>query len=277
MIRGVCYWIDRSFNSLSNGAWSLLGALRSRLRPPTLLGAGLLLACTAGETRVATDGIPSGQDPASDSSATDIPAGGQALFSDLEEGLLLAPRLAFRFRIAAEGAVTASLTGVTRLTEQGRVDLSAKGTFAGTPVVLRFLSDGDRMTGGSEEHAFEADVPAALREALVIGLTRMGLLHNLARLSAGSPPDHATGGVREWVRVGEVSVGREPRPAITSEFRELSFPIFVSGKRSGEATLRIDRNGLPARREQTVQFPTGMMRVVEEYEFLAPGERVFPQ
>jgi len=55
------------------------------------------------------------------------------------------------------------------------------------------------------ERCFDEPVPPEVREALVIGLTRMGILHNLARLVAGVPPDRASGGVRDWVEGREIA------------------------------------------------------------------------
>ena len=58
--------------------------------------------------------------------------------------------------------------------------------------------------------------PPALNEAIVIGLTRMGHLHNIAVLTGGLPPDHSDGGAADWVRVANFarsdSVAR-PDPA----------------------------------------------------------------
>jgi hypothetical protein len=45
----------------------------------------------------------------------------------------------------------------------------------------------------------------------------------------------------------------------------VTFALTVDGEPSGTATLEIDRNGYPAVRRQTVEFPTGEMKVVERY------------
>lgn len=233
---------------------------------PVIFAAALVVSCS----------FPKGADDVDDPEETTDPsapppsASPQTLFQGLEERLLHDPDFGMQYAITAEGAVTASLTGTLHLVDENEVELLATGTFADIPVKLSLRSDGRRMDGGSQEHTFTMDAAPALREALVIGLTRMGLLHNLARLSAGSSPDHAEGGVREWVQTGDVSGGGEPETA-DAPFVELRFPIFVSGQRSAEVTLWVDRaTGLPARREQVVRFPTGEMRVFEEYELLAP-------
>lgn len=190
---------------------------------------------------------------------------GEAAMRGLEAHLLRERPLRLGFQITAEGEIGASLRGTLTLGEGGVVEMLAAGRFREEPVRLSLRSDGDRLVGGSGEREFSIESPPALHEALVIGLTRMGLLHNLAVLTGGAPPDRATGGVREWVQVEEVS--RECEDALGADGAEaLCFAVVVSGSRVGRATLLLDsRTGLPLRREQTVQFPGGEMRVIEEY------------
>ena len=48
----------------------------------------------------------------------------------------------------------------------------------------------------------------------------------------------------------------------------IDFGLVVAGQPSGTASLWIDAaSRLPLRREQTVQFETGEMKVIEVYEF----------
>jgi hypothetical protein len=210
-------------------------SLQRQVPLPAILAAGILVACFSPTPGAAAQGTSTHPAAAAGSSAPP-----EALFQNLEDRLLGAPALRMRYRITAEGAVTASLNGTLYLAEGSQVELHATGTFAGAPVQLYLQSDGRRMDGGSQKRAFTAATPAQLREALVIGLTRMGLLHNLAQLTAGAAPDHATGGVQEWVRVRGLT--GEEEDAVAAEFRGLRFAIFVSGQRSGGATLRIHRD-----------------------------------
>jgi len=193
---------------------------------------------------------------------------GREAFDGLEAHLLRERPLRLGFQITAEGAIGASLGGTLTLGEDGGVELLAAGRFRDEPVRLTLRSDGERLVGGSGEREFSIESPPALHEALVLGLTRMGLLHNLAVLVGGAPPDRAEGGVRAWVQVEEVS--RECGDALGADGGEaLCFAVVVSGSRVGRATLVVDsRTGLPLRREQTVQFPGGEMRVIEEYTAL---------
>ncbi len=187
-------------------------------------------------------------------------AAGEA-FHALEQRLLDAEEISLEFDITAEGAVAANLKGQMSIVAPQVVTLRAKGVFAGSPVDLFVESRGDDYAYGHVAQQKMAPLPAHLREAMLIGFTRMGLLHNLAMLSAGAAPDHADGGVTSWVIVDNVS---------DEEGVGLQFEISVAGAPAGAATLQIEE-GLPVTRRQTVQFPNGEMRVVERYsEVLLP-------
>jgi hypothetical protein len=183
-----------------------------------------------------------------------------AVFAEMEDRMLNAPAISGRFTVSADGAFSAALQGTLGLSG-GETDLEATGTFGADSVTLHLRSDGRVMEGGSAARRFHEDSPAGLTEALLLGLTRMGILHNLARLTGGAVPDRAGGGVRDWVEVRDVHwSGSDPTA--------LRLMIYVSGERAAEATLWLDPDsGWPVRREQVVEFPGGQMRVTESYEF----------
>lgn len=183
------------------------------------------------------------------------------VFADIESRLLAAGNVNIEFRVAAEGVVTADLEGNLALMPDGSVTLTADGTFAGEPAALRLTSQGQRYTYGNSMRRTLAPRPAELQRALLVGFMRMGILHNLARLSEEQPPDHADGGVNEWVVVDDFEAVRLPEPGI-------AFAIVVDGEPAGTAVLNLDPTGLPFERHQTVQFPNGEMRVTETYPFM---------
>ena len=199
-----------------------------------------LLACNSGPERTAT-----------------VVADPSVEFTSLEERLLTAQTVRLDYRVTATGAVEAELVGELQI-EGESIRLTGRGHFAGEPAELRLESDGARYTFGNASGVETADQPAHLREAIVIGLTRMGILHNLARLTGAAPPDHADGGVQDWVTVGSFR-------ADTAVPGAVSFDLTVSGEPSGTASLEIDESGGPVRRLQTVAFPGGEMQVVESY------------
>jgi len=228
-------------------------------RPFALATMALLAGCLGGPN--------ARSEPGNAAEAVDPAAAPGALFAQMERRLLDAPDLHLRYTVASEGAFDASLAGTLQIRQGPVVELQAAGTFGDAPVTLHLLSDGRTMVGGSAQRTFREATPPALHEALVLGLTRMGILHNLARLTGGATPDRAAGGVEEWVEVREIAV--EP-PAAGADPGQLvlAFAIHVAGTRTAEARLWIDRRtGLPVRREQVVSFPGGSMRVVEHYEF----------
>jgi len=167
------------------------------------------------------------------------------------------------FDVTAEGAVGADLTGTLLLGRSGSARVEAAGTFAGRLIDVTLISDGDRMFRTGADSGVPA--PAALREALGVGFTRMGILHNLARLTGGAPPDHADGGAAEWVTVAATDdrTMMEQAPA-GAEASSIFRSITVAGQPSGTFALEFE-GGVPTVRRQRVEFPQGIMRVTERY------------
>ncbi|MEJ2541020.1 MAG: hypothetical protein P8188_13785, partial [Gemmatimonadota bacterium] len=164
------------------------------------------------------------------------------------------------FEVEAAGAMEARVTGDLFLGPEGAARLEAHGTFAGAPLDVWAVSDGERLLWSGAPEPVPA--PAGLRDALAVGLTRMGILHNVARLSAGAPPDHMEGGVREWVVVSPDTAGTAP-PAQGPE-PGLTRTIAVGGTPSGAFRLTFGPEGIrPRVRRQAVAFPQGRMEVTE--------------
>jgi hypothetical protein len=182
--------------------------------------------------------------------------------SRVEAELMTAQGTVIRVHVVSEGAFSASLVGEVILAAGDELSMEAAGTFGGDSVELRLRGAGDQMVWSNGERSEAAALPPGLREAVVIGLVRMGVLHNLARLVSGAPPDRTDGTVRSWVGAEEVTWVRE---AGEEGGRDLAFGIVVAGERAGDATLRLDAGGRLVRRDQVVRFPGGEMRVVEQY------------
>lgn len=189
-----------------------------------------------------------------------------AVFEALEERLLGAQLVRVGFTITSGGAVNSSLSGTLEVEAPNEVRLAAAGTFEGADVELRLASNGRQMEGGSSGGLFSLETPTYLGEGVLLGLTRMGLLHNLAMLSGGAPPQGTDGKAREWVQVSGFAAGAtadQGGPA-----RPISFAIAVDGKPAARATLWLDEvGGLPRMREQVVLFGEEEMQVLEEYDF----------
>jgi hypothetical protein len=202
-----------------------------------------------------------GSNPEPDAGATE--ADPASLFYALEDRLLEAERVEAEFHITAEGAVEVDLEGRLAVSPDGSVSLAAEGTFAGQPVEVFVSQHGPEYEFGNTSDRTSAPAPEYLKEALLIGLTRMGILHNLAMLTAGAPPDRAGGGVTDWVTVDQFSFfDAEEGP---SGLEGVSFELTVAGVPSGSAELDISEGGILVQRRQTVLFPDGEMRVVERF------------
>lgn len=184
---------------------------------------------------------------------------------DLEQRLLAAERVAFDFVIESEGAVVSHLEGSLSWQRDGELVLIATGDFAGQPQELELRADATTLsTYVAGQPRASGPRPPALVEAVVLGLTHMGLLHNLALLTGGMGPDHAEGGAREWLDVDDLEA-TPPERRGEVEAGALEFVVVVGDAAVGRAKLWIDGQGRPLERSQSVDFPQGEMRVIERY------------
>lgn len=181
--------------------------------------------------------------------------------AELERRLLAADRVQLTFEVTATGVLQAELRGIL-IVERGKVArIDASGTFAGASGEVSMSGDARTLKGTSGTKRFELARPTELDAALLLGLVRMGVLHNVALLWSGRPPDHAEGGVAQWV-----TTDAPTRAEMDGGDDAIGFAIAVAGQAVGDAKLLLDRDGWPVRREQTVRLPTGEMQVTERYE-----------
>ncbi len=188
---------------------------------------------------------------------------------ELESRLLNSMSMDMQFQITVSGAGDMSAAGRLQRLGGDQYSISAEGVFSGTPVAMSLVTqDGNvRVSNGKTENTFET--PVELTPSLLLGLTRMGILHNLFLLTNPALPDHSAGGVADWVQTFDhhwvLSADTENNhPAI-------GFGITVNGTETATATLEINAAGLPVRRMQVVNFEgvEAPMRVVEEYTFVS--------
>ncbi|HEX9794889.1 MAG TPA: hypothetical protein VGC54_12985 [Planctomycetota bacterium] len=192
-------------------------------------------------------------------------------FEAFEAMLLDAQTLQLNFEIRSDEAVQAAFRGTLALAAGNYLRLDAAGSFEGAPMQLGLVSDGTMLRIRANGRTTDVPVPPELNKAVVLGLTRMGLLHNLAVLAGGAPPDHAAGGVGDWVRIEEGGVERRDASAT------FALRIFVAGEDVAAASLTLGDFGLPVHREQTVTFPGGQMQAREDYTEASINTVVAPE
>lgn len=185
-------------------------------------------------------------------------------FFEAESALVRADGNRIEFEVTSEGAFEAELAGFLHVLQGNELDLEADGRFGGEPVRLRLRAREGRMSWGTADGVALGEIPDGLREAVLVGVARMGVLHNLARLTAGAPPDRAGGGVREWVEVDGFE-WTDAEPGTGAGERGVAFRIRVAGQPAGRATVWLDGSGAMTGRDQVVEFPGGEMRVRERY------------
>ena len=234
-------------------------SLRSVAPSLRLLAIGTLAATAILSCSDSSDDGSSDQGPRSSSAA-------EIRFRELEQRLLNAETVLIRGAAGSSGAVVSGLEGETTLASGNRAHLQFSGVFGGADVTPALVADGEQMWGGNGSDQFESEVPAALNDGILLGFTRMGMLHNLALLSSASPPDGTDGTIADWVTVSNFAWGdSETLDGVDTD--TLTFDVSVHGTPAASAVLWLDRErGLPVQREQVVHFPDGDMRAVEVYQ-----------
>lgn len=196
-------------------------------------------------------------------------------FDYMEERLINADSLYTGVIVDADSIFPVQLVAEVWGGQNNQLKITAEGNMADflAPATLLLVSDGERMTGGrSSEIGFDTTTAPALREAFAIGLSRMGLLHNLTRLYTGNPPDHADGGIDDWVQVHSFE-WLEPEVVARKLTRPMRFTIRIDGEDTAEATLYLRREtGLPMRRVQTTRLAGSSMTIEERYTGWAEKE-----
>ncbi len=192
------------------------------------------------------------------SSAEHLERSAEQVFDRMERALLGQDHI--EFTVESSGAFESSFEGwMSRQT--GELAMAAHGTWGSEPVVVSAETTRELLVLNTPTQVERLRREPFIATAVGVGLVRMGILHNLARLIDGKGPDHADGGVRDWVTAENIRFVNGGRDTVR-------FDILVDGEKSGVATVRVDPDsGLPVHRTQTVDFAAGSMTVVETYRY----------
>jgi hypothetical protein len=164
------------------------------------------------------------------------------------------------------------MTGTLELIDGNALHLVAEGNYKSEPVQIeldsRDSSAINRTTTKGASVSSHRDPPASkLREAIALGLARMGLLHNLVTLALDKPIEKIDGGIDTWVKSIEVKDGASE--SVDGEVcRRVESVVQVQGQRMGESSLCVsDITALPLQHDLTVHFPEGDMTLVETFKW----------
>lgn len=174
------------------------------------------------------------------------------------------------FEIDAQGVHQARFTGTLELTGSNALQLGAEGKFDREDVRVDLESmRGDinrSVTRGASVNSHHLAPAPALGEAVVVGLVRMGLLHNLVRLALDADVSNAEGGLREELKVDNVrAVGVEEVDGEKCHRVDYSLQV---GPVKGDATLCIaDATALPLQRRLVAHFAEGDLTATEHFKW----------
>jgi hypothetical protein len=210
--------------------------------------------------------------PSPPASATPLPPLPSSPLDALEQRLTSARAFRLHARLASGGRIESHFDGSLVAGPELRMRLTMQGALGNKDVDATFLCDGKRMGGGARGQPFAMDAAPGVREGIAVALVRLGLLHDVARLSSGRPPDFLDGKAREHLKV--IGLTQRAGPDLRGvPTLELSYAVSVDGNRAADETLLLDqRTGLPLKRRVIVHFPEGDMEVGEEYEEMSVDE-----
>jgi hypothetical protein len=184
-------------------------------------------------------------------------------FASMEKALLALDGKQLDVKVISSGAVQSEFEGHIRNAQNNQLHMKFDGHFMNQTKKILITSDGSKYKYGDKQ---AETTPSDLNRGVYVGLTHMGVLHNLAMLSMGHPPDYTHGKVHDILQAKDVELmgldDSHGEPA-----HKVRFKLIVKGVESAEATLWISKKThLPLRREQTVHFEQGDMSVVETYK-----------
>jgi hypothetical protein len=131
----------------------------------------------------------------------------------------------------------------------GTMNMLARGSLSWDATRVRVDASGS-LAG--EQKSIRYERPIERRNDVIQSWVRIGLGHNLFRIMSGNEVE-----------------GVDAKAAnLKADGAHYTFDVVIGGAKMGVAELWLDANGLPLRREQTVTFPDGEMKVTERYLWL---------
>jgi hypothetical protein len=163
----------------------------------------------------------------------------QKQFEQMEEALLAQP-----------------VTGKTFSHAEGSVQCDIESTITIGPD-SKVVYKGNVM-GKDVDSTWEHPTTPELRDALLIGISRMGLMHNIVLFTRERPPANVEGHIREALTVHDFA--KAPNGAI-------SYKLKAGNREMAEATIKINsKSHYPMTRKMTVHLDSGDMKVSETYQ-----------
>jgi hypothetical protein len=203
----------------------------------------------------------------------------EKVLSAMEANLMKIKNRKVKFRTEATGALTGAFEGEIVFKKNNVMEYRTSGKFGGKDYKLFLSCDDAKLRGGSEDKPFEIDAPPGLRSGILIGMSRMGLMHNISRLISNKPPDRIDGTVFKWLTAQEPKFTKDhdpDTPQAGAQLKQNNKKLIVvfyklgveDNKNAGDVELWIDtKSNLPTYRLITVHFPKGDMIVSEKYEW----------
>jgi len=163
----------------------------------------------------------------------------QKQFEQMEEALLAQP-----------------VTGKTFSHAEGSVQVDLESTITVGPDT-KVVYKGNVM-GKDVDSTWEHPTTPELRDAMLIGITRMGLMQNIVLFTRDRPPANVEGHIREALTAHDFA--KAPGGAI-------SYKLKAGNREMADAVIKINsKSHYPMSRKMTVHLDNGDMKVSETYQ-----------
>ncbi|OUV12103.1 MAG: hypothetical protein CBC47_00335 [Alphaproteobacteria bacterium TMED87] len=168
---------------------------------------------------------------------------------DIEKKFL--SQFSLSFTINSVGIIQSNLFGEFRYCKE-EIDLDVRGEIFGEEILLGLQTNDQDLVLNN----VKISRPTYLVEAMIVGFARMGLFHNIVRLSGGHSPDRADVGIEKWINI----------PVVVQSGDELIFDLFLADRKASRTKLLLDTRDLPVKRTQTIYFGDEELEVTELYK-----------
>jgi hypothetical protein len=161
-----------------------------------------------------------------------------------------------QFEQMEEALVSRPVQGKTISHAEGSVNADVESTLTiGADTKIAYKGN---VMGKDVDSTWEHPTTPELRDAILIGMTRMGLLHNVVLFTRDRPPANVEGHVRESLIAHDFA--KAPGGGIAYKLR-------VGNREMGEGVVKINsKSHYPMSRKLTAHLDNGDMRVSETYQ-----------
>jgi hypothetical protein len=160
------------------------------------------------------------------------------------------------FEKMEEAILSQPLQGKTVSHAEGSVKVDVEATLTvGSDTKISYKGN---VMGRDVDKTWENPTTPDLRDAILLGITRMGLTHNLVLFTSDRPPANVEGHIRQALT---------PHDFAKASGGGIAYKLRADNREMGEGVIKFNsKTHLPMSRKFTFHLDNGDMRVSESYQ-----------